>query len=59
MNPCRLVGLLIAVYEGPSASVVRVQLKVETAGPSGTLIIITQGVTMARVGQELLIAKVS
>ena len=62
MTPCGLVGLLIAVYEGPSASVVRVHVNVEAVVPSGTLLIITQGITVARqslVGQVLLIAKVS
>ena len=62
MTPCGLVGLLIAVHEGSSASVFRVELNVEAAGPSGALLIITQGITMARqplVGQDLFVAKVS
>ena len=61
MTPCGLVGLLITVYEGPSASVVRVQVNVEAADPSGTLLIITKGITMARqplAGQGLLINEV-
>jgi hypothetical protein len=62
VTPCGLVGLLIVVYEGTSASVVRVQVNVEAAGPSGTLLIIIQGITVARqslVGQGLLIVEVS
>jgi len=42
VTPCDLVGLLIAVYEGPFASVVRAQVNVLAAGPSGTLLRVSQ-----------------